>query len=580
MRNLAATVAVIYIMLAMVPIAANAQEAPLITNIVVKGNEQIATDVIAAAISSKVGEAYSSEQIEQDRNAIIDLGWFYDVRTMAEPEAGGTKVTFMVTENQVISDVCFKGRALRGGKPIFSDEQLSEAIGFEPGHVRNNNDIDDQIQSIQRLYYDKGYIYATVPDVVTEERPAADGAKFVLCFTIAEGLIEGIEIRGHRKTRPHVIRRELETKPGQVYNAHRVQRDVQRLFNLDFFEDVEARTSVGSETGMLILEIAVRERRTGVASIGLGWSSVQKLVGFADVADANFHGTGRRVSLRVSIGGREGGEIGYYDPWFTANHTGLNVGLYNKRTLRQAFLSDGSSFLYDEKRVGGSITVSRPLSGFTTGLLTLRTDSVQSVDIEEEDVPPEDLERLGQKATVRSIGFALVNDTRDFIRAPTRGGYNRVSVEVAGLLGGSDFNKLGGDVRRYFKVGDKQVLALRLIGGWIDGDAPFLEQFLLGGANNLRGYEEDQFPGNKMLLLNGEFRFPLGNKLTGVAFVDVGSAWGGAYAEGAGLGDASLNLHIGYGAGVRVDTPIGPIRLDLGIGEDGAQTHFSIGHMF
>jgi outer membrane protein insertion porin family len=83
-----------------------------------------------------------------------------------------------------------------------------------------------------------------------------------------------------------------------------------------------------------------------------------------------------------------------------------------------------------------------------------------------------------------------------------------------------------------------------------------------------------------MLLLNLEYRFPLGNKLTGVTFVDVGDAWGGLFADERGLGDPSLNLHVGYGLGVRVSTPIGPIRLDLGFGEDGAQTHFSIGHMF
>jgi outer membrane protein insertion porin family len=334
------------------------------------------------------------------------------------------------------------------------------------------------------------------------------------------------------------------------------------------------------------LEITVAERRTGVASIGLGWSSVQDLVGFADVADANFRGTGRRVSLRLQFGGRQGGEIGYFDPWFRPNRTGLNVGVYNKQILRQAFTSEGDSFLYDEERSGASITLSRPLSAVTRGMLTLRADEVEPTNFEDGDLPVEELEQLAQKSTVRSIGFGLINDTRDFIRSPTRGGYNSITMEVAGLLGGEDFEKIGTDVRRYFKVGERNVVAVRLVAGWITSDAPFLEQFLLGGANNLRGYEEDQFPGNNMVLLNTEYRFPLGNKMTGVAFVDAGSAWGGIFAEGdpllgiPGLGDADFDLHIGYGAGIRVDTPIGPIRLDLGIGEDGAQTHFSIGHMF
>jgi outer membrane protein insertion porin family len=586
MRIMAAHIAVVLVLLAVGLPAAVAQEAPLITDIVAEGNQRISKDTILGVVGSKVGQPYSPEQVEKDRQAIDDLGWFFSVQALAEPEAGGTKITFLVRENEVIDDVCFKGRTLRNGKPIFSDEQLKEAMGFQPGQVRNNNEVDKQVTAIQELYRAKGYIYATIPDIATEERQVDNETHYVLCFTILEGVVEDIEIKGNRKTRTHVITRELDTKPGQVYNASRVQRDVQRLFNLDLFEDVRAKATSGSKPGYLVLEITVSERRTGVASIGLGWSSVQNLVGFADVADANFRGTGRRISLRLQFGGREGGEIGYFDPWFRPHRTGLNLGVYNKRIVRQAFTSSGNSFLYDEKRSGGAITLSRPLSSATTGLLTLRADTVQPTDIQDKDLPPEELALLGQSASVRSVGFALVNDTRDFIRAPTRGGYNSVSAEVAGLLGGQDFKKIGGDVRRYFKVGGHNVVAVRVLGGWITGDAPFLEQFLLGGANNLRGYEEDQFPGNKMLLLNTEFRFPLGNKITGVTFVDAGDAWGGLYAEGnpaagiPGLGDSGFSVHVGYGVGVRVDTPIGPIRLDLGFGAGRAQTHFSIGQMF
>ncbi|MEN6304608.1 MAG: BamA/TamA family outer membrane protein, partial [Armatimonadia bacterium] len=103
--------------------------------------------------------------------------------------------------------------------------------------------------------------------------------------------------------------------------------------------------------------------------------------------------------------------------------------------------------------------------------------------------------------------------------------------------------------------------------------------------NTLRGYEEDRFRGEKMLLLNVEYRRPLSDRLTAVGFVDVGDAFGGQFPTivpgfSVPADDQSLTAHVGAGVGLRVVTPIGPIRLDFGWGEDGSQAHFSFGHTF
>src|SRR5262249_51063897 len=126
------------------------------------------------------------------------------------------------------------------------------------------------------------------------------------------------------------------------------------------------------------------------------------------------------------------------------------------------------------------------------------------------------------------------------------------------------------------------VLAARVMGGISSGELPFFEQFFLGGADTIRGYVEDRFWGDKMLLFSTELRMPLSSNLIGVIFADYGDAWSpqsGLDIQGFSQ-SRGFNGQYGVGLGIRVTTPLGPIRLDYGFGREGGRTHFSIGHSF
>jgi outer membrane protein insertion porin family len=354
---------------------------------------------------------------------------------------------------------------------------------------------------------------------------------------------------------------------------------------MDLFEDVSAEPEVGSKPGSLILNYRVKEKKTGLAAFGLGWSSVQKVVGFIDVSDSNFRGTAQRLSVRAEFGigssstdsttpastssSSNSFEVGYFNPLMLRNETTLNLNLYNKLILRQAFTGT-ENFLYNERRRGANVTVGRPLTDTRRVFATVRADNISANDARVESL---------QAQSVRSLALTMLTDTRDVIFDPTRGSFTSYSAEIAGAFGGqAHFTKWAVDLRRYFKVGRNKVFATRLMLGITGGHPPPLEQFLVGGGESLRGYKNDRFPGERMVLLNNELRFPLGNKLKGVVFVDVGDAWKGSFAQT--FGDANFKARVGYGIGVRVVTPIGPIRLDYGIGKFGAETHFSMGHVF
>jgi outer membrane protein insertion porin family len=544
----------------------------LIISIDVLGNKDIPPQDIRDAISSKVGAPYSESRVERDRQAIRDLGWFQTVAVERESVETGVRLLFRVVENPVITDIQFDGiREL-------TREELLGVMKTKPGQVYNGPLVLLDGQAIQELYRSRGYILA----IVVGQRMDQEG---VLTLTIAEGVIEDIKVTGNTHTKAYVIRRYIRTKVGETYNDRKVAGDVARLTNLGYFETVRREAEAGTEPGKVIIVITVVEKkRTGMATLGAGYTSVQGMVCFVDLVKTNLRGTGQTVSIRGEFGGRTSYEFGYRHPWIMNPETRLSLGIYDRLILREAFVAaedgDQRSILYDERRSGGNVTLGRPLSDYTTAYLGLRRDDVSISGLNEE----EEQFLTGpafEPREVRSLTLATVTDKRSNPFNPRKGFYQQLSAEIAGVFGGVDFNKYTADHRRYLPVAGRNVLAFRLLLGTVSGDAPYLEQFLIGGPESLRGYRNDRFAGARMAILNTEYRFPISKNLLGVLFVDLGDAWGGALARDPYFqGDESFIAHLGYGAGVRVQTPIGPIRLDLGFSEEGTETHFGLSHMF
>jgi outer membrane protein insertion porin family len=157
-------------------------------------------------------------------------------------------------------------------------------------------------------------------------------------------------------------------------------------------------------------------------------------------------------------------------------------------------------------------------------------------------------------------------------------------------FGSHTFGKVSLEERQFFSLSgprkkptdSKTVVAVRFLMGSSVGTLPFFEQYFVGGAETLRGYREDRFWGKNMFLTSVELRHPLARSLTGVLFTDVGDAWGGNFENVniSGFQQSGFLPRVGVGLGIRVKTPLGPIRLDEGFGSEGAQTHFSIGNVF
>jgi outer membrane protein insertion porin family len=563
--------------------------------IIIKGNSNISTDAIRAVLRQKIGDQFSDANAEADRQAIENMGYFSAVTFQALQDPTGTVTeNYSVVENPKVTQIVITGNT------VFSTAKLMSLMRTHPGSILNTNTLAQDIQMIVQTYHAAGFRASISEDI------NIDPLTGILTIPIIEARVSSITITGNKKTKTKVITREMRTRPGVVYNENVFQKDLTRVYNLGLFDNVGQADITTPDVGKVAITIPVTERRTGQVSVSLGYSTLEKLVGIASLSETNFRGLGETASISWTVGGtynQSSFEGSFGDPYIDKYHTGFDVDAYDRVVYRfdNAFLSNssttGTQNQYYERQRGGTLTFSRPVSSQSTAYLTGR---LESVDANNFQVSTTDTFIL-QNTDLAGLGIRVANDTRDNVLNPAAGGLNSISIENVDSSsttidnaptplapGSRDYLKLGIDIRRYFSLQgprktitqQKRVFAIRLLGGTSQSQIPFSEEYFLGGVDDLRGYPTSRFWGSHLLLINSEFRIPIASSVTGVLFTDVGDAWGSIY-QGGGLSqDVSFTPHQSIGIGLRVNTPLGPIRVDEGFGSEGPQTDFAIGQSF
>lgn len=526
-----------------------AAEELIVKQIAIEGNKQI-DDALALSYitNTKVGEPLSEEAVEADRQALFESGYFWSVEPAKVTSiAGGVRVVFSVVENPVVSKVTIENDAL----PV---DELLAYMTTQPGKVLNVKNLSADLNQVipERALKDFG-IPVRVADAVVS--PEAGTVKIVL----EETRLNEIIIEGNEKTKDFVILRELGMEPGEVVNVNDLNKGLHRILMLGYFDEVSRQFEPTEDPDKVNLKIKVTERKTGVLSGGVGYSSNEGLIGYIDVADQNFLGKGQTVNFRWEFGKtRSLYSIGFYEPYIDSHGTSLGVNVYRKSNEYK----DEQGEPYEVIRNGGDVTLGRPLSEITRGYVTTRIERAETD---------------GEKISTHSVKLTTVTNTSDHPFFPTSGYKLRLSTELAGhFLGGdSDYTRYEGEYSRYIGIGKKNhTLAVRAAGGVITGEPYHSDLFRVGGSESVRGYDYGDMIGDKKLVLNAEYRFPIKDAFHGVVFADAGNAWGKE--ENVSLTD----LEFGYGVGLRIDTPLGVMRFDYGIGDGDGNFYFSIGQMF
>jgi outer membrane protein insertion porin family len=593
-------------------------------------------DQVYRVIRTQPGRTTTRSQLQEDINAIFSTGFFSNVQAAPEDTPLGVRVSFVVQPNPVLSKVEVQANPGTGVASVLPANTVDQVFRERYGKILNLRDLQEDIKQLNKRYQDQGYVLA---NVIGAPQVSQNG---VVTLQVAEGVVENIRVRFRNKdgqetdekgqpirgrTQDYIITRELELKPGQVFNRNTVQKDLQRVYGVGLFEDVNVSLDPGTDPSKVDVVVNVAERSSGSIAAGAGISSASGLFGTVSYQQQNLNGRNQKLGAEVQVGERELlFDVRYTDPWIAGDpyRTSYTTNLFRRSSISLIFDGkDQDIRTFDPNnptntdsqdrprilRLGGGVTFTRPLSTnpYKTSVWTASAGlQYQRVSARDGDgnlrktgaVFGDNGNRTSEEIPLTSSGsgeddlvllqLGAQRDLRNNPLQPTSGSYLRFGVDQSVPVGqGNIFlTRLRGSYSQYLPIKlislskGAQTLAFNLQAGTILGDLPPYEAFTIGGSNSVRGYEEGALgSGRSYVQASVEYRFPVFSVVSGALFFDLGSDLGTSTRAAEVLNKNGSGY--GYGLGVRVQSPLGPIRIDYGINDDGdSRINFGIGERF
>ncbi|MBD2516381.1 BamA/TamA family outer membrane protein [Nostoc sp. FACHB-973] len=349
-------------------------------------------------IRTQPGRTTTRSQLQEDINAIFGTGFFSNVQATPEDTPLGVRVSFVVQPNPVLSKVEVQANPGTGVASVLPPSTVDEVFREQYGKILNLRDLQEGIKQLNKRYQDQGYVLA---NVIGAPQVSENG---VVTLQVAEGVVENIRVRFRNKdgqetdekgqpirgrTQEYIITREVELKPGQVFNRNTVQRDLQRVYGLGLFEDVNVSLDPGTDPSKVDVVVNVAERSSGSIAAGAGISSASGLFGTVSYQQQNLNGRNQKLGAEVQVGERELlFDLRFTDPWIAGDpyRTSYTTNLFRRSSISLVF--DGKdqdirTFEPDPNnsdtritnpvntdaqdrprivRLGGGVTFTRPLS--------------------------------------------------------------------------------------------------------------------------------------------------------------------------------------------------------------------------
>ena len=571
------------------------------------GNSRVTTSELLDITQLKAGEYFSRSRVEDAQRRLLATGKFSEVKPDAQVANGKMALSFEVVENPIVKSIVITGNHAIPTSTIMS------ALTTKPGSVQNYNNLREDRDKILGLYQAEGYTLVNITDMSTDENGT-------LRISIVEGIVRKIEVKkmvtkqkGNRrtpnddvlKTKDYVIDREIEIQPGKIFNVKEYDATVDNLMRLGIFKNVkyEARSIPGDPEGIDLI-LLIDEDRTAELQGGVAYGSETGFLGTLSLKDSNWRGKGQEFGFTFEKSNKNytGFALDFYDPWIKdTDRVSWGWGAYKTN-----YGDEDSELFHEIDTVGFRVNIGKGLwKDFRLSIGTkveyikekhqdgrLRQANNGKWYYKDSKNKWHEIEGVDDKYWLWSIYPYISYDTRNNYLNPTSGLYGKFQIEVghAGGYKAGNFGNVTLELRAYHKgLFKKNTFAYKVVGGVASNSTKESQKFWVGGGNSLRGYDGGFFRGSQKLVATIENRTQINDIIGFVVFADAGRAW---KQNGRDPSYTRDNSHFGHnigttaGVGIRLNTPIGPLRFDFGwpvgnkMDDDGMKFYFNMGQSF
>lgn len=566
--------------------------AVLVTDVAITGTSEELLQIARRTVTTQAGNTSSNSQIAGDIAALEATQLFQSVDVAAVPNTQGWDVQYNLTP------VIIERVEVRQAQ-VLTSAIATEFFAEQIGQPVQPSTINQSITKVNQWYQENGYAIAKVKDV----RASRDGS---LQVEVSEGVVNSVNVQlideagnpTEGRTKPEFVAQHLGLSTGDIFTVEQVQNDLRTLYQLGLFE--QAHVALRDEGDRVNVTYELQEAAVRGVNVGGGYSGASGIFGTLSYNDRNFGGIGQQLNANIQVGTKDVQfETNFGSPYRPSrpDTLGYNVNVFRQRGISAHFDDDVLLENGDrprEGRFGGGVEVQGAIADWQTTVGV----NYSRVSLRDSDGELAPVDQFGNALSTSENGIddlytvkvGLANDQRDNPLNPTSGSVVSLSSEQSIPVGSGSIlmNRLNASYSTYHALGflseeNPDVLALNLQGGTTIGDLPPYQTFLLGGANSVRGYGTgDVAAGRSYVLASAEYRIPLfSSPVTGVLFADYASDLGSTPLWMGDDDEAKPGSGFGYGAGVRVNSPLGIIRADFGITDQGeSRLQFGLGHRF
>ena len=486
------------------------------------------------------------------------------------PDKESISITINITEGDrfVVSGITLEGNYLE------REDQFKALVSIEPGVAYNGDQVAATTKAFTDLFGNYGYAFADV-----QARQNVDRANNRVAIVLQANpgrrvYVRRINVQGNARTRDEVVRREFRQFESSWYDAEKIKLSRDRVDRLGYFTELSVNTvEVPGAPDQVDLNLEVKEKPTANISLGLGYSSYEKLMLTFGLSQENAFGTGNRLDLQVQTGKYNNAIwASTTNPYFTLNGVSRTLEAYYK--TQKPYANQGGD--YSLSTLGGSLKFGLPVSELDTIYLGMSAESTRIKP--GTNIPAAYLiyaQRFGYSSTDFPLTLGWSRDSRDSALAPTSGRYQSLMGELS-LLGDARYVKADYQYQQYLPLSKQYTLAFNGELGWGRGlggrPFPVFKNFYSGGQGSVRGFSQSTLGprdvtgiftgGTRKITLDTEIITPFpgaGNDRTlrMFGFLDVG----GLYGDNDPL--RASDLRASSGVGLSWISPLGPLRFAL-----------------